>query len=113
MLFRHGHWIAGGGTIVVDGLHVSLSLASAPGGRPGGGAAASFLEGACPLGSTVLVDEDDGLPEGGHGRVSGVVYCGGGVLNQALLESGHGALDPGSCHASEFAAERWAREHGC
>ena len=105
--------IADGGTIVVDGRHVRLALASAPDWHSEGGAAASFLEGACPVGSTVLVDEDDGSPGGAYGQVSGVVYCGGGILNRALLESGHGTLDPGSCRASEFAAEWWAREHGC
>jgi len=106
--------IVDGDTLKVDGDSIRLALASAPEEYDEGGKAATmFLEDACPVGSTVLVDEDDGQQEGSYGRLVGVVYCNGQNLNQALLDSDNGYLSAEFCNASEFAATEWAQSHGC
>ncbi len=106
--------IVDGDTLKVDGQSVRFALSSAPEGYEGGAeAATAFVAGACPVGSTVLVDEDDGQQEGTYGRIIGVIYCNGQNLNRALLDSGNGYLPVELCSASEFATTGWAQSHGC
>lgn len=91
---------------------VDLALASAPQrGEEGFMESTSFTRDLC-LGNTVLVDQDDKLLTT-RTSVIAVVYCGSTNLNSELLDSDHAALDTDQCETSEFATQRWARDHGC
>ena len=106
--------IVDGDTIKVDGESIRFALASSPEEYEEGGKTATlFLENTCPVGSTVLVDEDDGQQEGSYGRMIGVVYCNGQNLNQALLDSDNGYLSTEFCDISEFGTTEWAHLYGC
>ena len=67
----------------------------------------------CPVGSKVLVDEDDGQTEGSYGRIIAVIYCNGLNLNDQVIENGFGYLDYGFCDRSDFSTHAWAQKHGC
>lgn len=91
---------------------VELALASAPQrGEEDYMESTSFTRDLC-LGNTVLVDQDDKLLTT-RTSVIAVVYCGSTNLNSELLDSGHAELDTDQCETSEFATQRWARDHGC
>ena len=107
-------------TKVIDGdtleiLHeerIRLSLSSAPElNEPGGQEAKEFIEETCPVGSIVLIDEDDEQLTGSYGRIIAQVTCNGVNLNDRLLEGGHGIIDVRYCDTSEFGDESWAREY--
>jgi len=103
-----------GDTIEVDYQSVRFSLASTP--EPSeyqGPEAKAYITSICPVGSEVLVDEDDGQTEGSYGRIVAVIYCNGINLNEAILDSGYGYLSSGFCYKSEFEYESWAQRHGC
>jgi len=103
-----------GDTIKVDGQSIRFVLASAPELDEFGGVdARKFIETICPVGSTALVDEDDGQTEGSYGRILGVIYCNGFNLNEELVESEFGYVISRFCDSSEFANDEWARKHGC
>ena len=103
-----------GDTIKVDGQSIRFALASAPELNEFGGVdARKFIETLCPVGSTAIVDEDDGQTEGSYGRVIGVIYCNGVNLNEELVDSSLGYLTTGFCDGSEFANDSWAQKHGC
>ena len=107
--------VVDGDTLNIDGgQSIRLALVSAPETYEAGGAKATdFMSGACPVGSTVLIDQDDGQTHGSYGRLVGVIYCNGQNLNESLLESGHGVLSFEFCDISEFASTSWAQKHGC
>jgi len=111
--------VVDGDTIHVDGSSIRFTLASTPEpttpepNEPGGIEAKQFVEQVCPVGSTVLVDEDDGQTEGSYGRMIAVIYCNGVNLNEAVIEAGHGYLDSSFCDRSEFAMHSWAQKYGC
>ena len=106
--------VVDGDTIHVDGSSIRFTLASTPElNEPGGIGAKQFVERICPVGSTVLVDEDDGQTEGSYGRMIAVIYCNGMNLNEAVIEKGAGYLDSGFCSRSEFSSEAWAQKYGC
>ena len=106
--------ILDGDTIKVFGKSVRFALSSAPEtDEIGGGESAEFVESICPVGSSVLVDEDDMQTEGSFGRIIGVVYCNGTNLNEAILENGHGELSAVFCSKSEFSDSDWAKKYGC
>ena len=103
-----------GDTIKVDGQSIRFALASAPElNESGGNTSREFIDEICPVGSTVLVDEDDGRIEGSYGRILGLIYCNGVNLDEELLDSGLGTLYSGFCDKSEFSGEPWAQKHGC
>jgi micrococcal nuclease len=103
-----------GDTVYVDGDPIRLALTSTPEiGEIGGGEAREFSLSICPIGTTALVDEDDGQTEGSFARLIGVVYCNGRNLNSALLEEGFGEIDSRFCDESEFSNEEWSRNFGC
>lgn len=103
-----------GDTVVVDNVHVRLALTSTPElDETYGIEAKEFTESVCPIGSDVLVDQDDGQIEGSYGRMVGLVKCGNTVLNSALLEKELGTIDTGFCLVSEFAVTEWAKKFGC
>ena len=91
---------------------VDLALASAPSRTEDGYAeSTSFTRNLC-LGSSVLVDQDDELLTSDTSVIA-VGYCESTNLNSELLDSGQATLDMDQCETSEFASQRWARDHGC
>jgi len=104
-----------GDTIKVDGQSIRFALASAPelSGYGGGVEATEFIQTICPVGSEVLVDEDDGQTQGSYGRIIGVIYCNGMNLNSELLDADLGYMEFRFCDISEFGNEYWAIKHGC
>ena len=106
--------IVDGDTIHVDGVSVRFALSFAPELKGFGGTdSRDFIDTICPVGSDVLVDEDDSQTEGSFGRIIGVVYCNGVNLNSELLDAGLGYLADQFCDSSEFANDSWAQKHGC
>ena len=94
--------------------NVRFALSSAPELNESGGInSKKFIENICPVGSTVLVDEDDGQTQGSYGRIIGVIYCNGLNLNEELVDSGLGDLTIRFCDTSEFSNDMWAQKHGC
>jgi len=103
-----------GDTIEVDGTRIRLALTSTPElSEEYGIEALEFTTTLCPIGSTALVDEDDGQTGGSYGRTIGKVYCGDVSLNSALLEEGLAYIDETFCSTSEFSSEEWAKKYGC
>ena len=106
--------IIDGDTIHVDDQSVRFALSSAPELKGFDGVdSKEFIQTICPVGSEVLVDEDDGQIPEGHSRIIGVVHCNDMILNQELLDSGLGYLDSRFCGSSEFGSDSWAQKHGC
>ncbi len=78
--------IIDGDTIDVDYLTIRFSLINSPEfGESGYEAATLFTAEMCPVGSRVLVDEDDGQTSGSFGRQIAKVFCGNKVINEELL----------------------------
>jgi endonuclease YncB( thermonuclease family) len=106
--------IVDGDTLDVDNRRIRLALVNTPErGDPGFSEATAFTSLLCPVGSTVLVDEDDGQTEGSYDRMVAKVFCDGRILNAELLYAGHAEMYTQFCSVSEFGAESWAREYGC
>ena len=104
-------YIVDGDTLDVGSTRIRLALVNSPEvGQPGSTEAKQFTAQTCPVGSSALVDEDDGQTGGSYGRMIAVVYCGGDNLNAALLTSGNAVLVTYYCSVSEFADEPWT---GC
>ncbi|MEX0863116.1 thermonuclease family protein [Nitrosopumilus sp.] len=106
--------VVDGDTIQVDDEIVRFALSSAPELRGYGGVESrDFIQTLCPVGSNVIVDEDDSQTKGSHGRMVGVVYCNEINLNKELLDIGLGYLSVQFCDSSEFRYSDWAQKHGC
>jgi len=106
--------IVDGDTIHVDGQSIRFALASAPELSGYGGVdSRNFIQTICPVGSSVIVNEDDGYPEGSYDRIVGVIYCNDMNLNEELLDANLGYLADRFCDSSEFANSPWAIKHGC
>ena len=110
--------IIDGDTLEVDDETIRLVLINTPEKwEDDYEAAIDFLWGVCPIGSAVIVDEDDMQTSRSHGRMIAAVYCeyrGRYInLNEELLEAGHADIVTDFCEQSEFADEEWARLHGC
>ena len=104
-------YIVDGDTLDVGSTRIRLALVNSPEvGQPGYAEAKQFTAQTCPVGSSALVDEDDGQTGGSYGRMVAVVYCGGVNLNGALLGSGNAVLVTYYSSVSEFADEPWT---GC
>ncbi len=92
-----------------DDRSIRFSLASAPElSEQGGIEAKKFIESICPVGSSILVDENDLQLKGSYDRMIAKIICTGTNLNQSLLTSNHGTIDGRYCNNSEFAEESWA-----
>lgn len=103
-----------GDTLKVNGESIRFSLSSAPELKGFGGIESkNFIETICPVGSKVIVDEDDGQILGSYGRIIGLVYCNDVILNQELLDANLGYLEERFCDSSEFEVTTWAQKHGC
>jgi len=103
-----------GDTLKVDDQQIRLALASAPELYDEAGVASrDYLEKICPIGSRVLVDEDDGQIMGSYGEIIALVRCNGLVLNEAVLSENHATIPLEFCSVSEFYVNNWAKENGC
>lgn len=106
--------IIDGDTIHVDEVSVRFALVLAPNLEGYGGKdARDFIQTVCPIGSKVLVDEDDGHVLGEDFRIVGLVTCNDVILNQEVLDANLGNLEVRFCSASEFVNDGWAIKHGC
>jgi endonuclease YncB( thermonuclease family) len=108
--------IVDGDTIDVNNVRIRLSMVNTPErGEAGYNEATETTESECQVGSTALVDEDDGQKEGSYDRLIGVVYCNGNTasLNQLLLEQGKAIIYEEFCDVSEFANDKWVTNFGC
>jgi len=106
--------IIDGDTMTVAGQSIRFALTSTPELNEFGGVEArNFIEDICFVGSSALVDEDDGQTEGSYGRIVGVIYCNGVNLNEAILDADLGYLSSGFCYKSEFENTAWAQRYGC
>jgi len=106
--------VVDGDTIKVEGQSVRFALSSAPEMYEEKGVEAKeYLEKVCPIGSRVLVDEDDGQTMGRYGRIIALVRCNGLILNESVLEENHATLSLEFCSVSEFSNNNWAKNNGC
>ncbi len=69
-----------------------------------------FTEKMCPVGSIIIVDQDDGQLTDSGGRMLAVVYCDGISLNKQLLEEELAEINYEFCEESEYQNEDWS---GC
>ncbi|HEX6067575.1 MAG TPA: thermonuclease family protein, partial [Nitrososphaera sp.] len=101
--------IVDGDTLDVGGTRIRLALVNTPeSNEQGFSEATAFTSLVCPVGSTVLVDEDDGQTSGSFGRMVAKVFCDGRILNAELLYAGHAEMYTQFCGVSEFGSESWA-----
>lgn len=106
--------IVDGDTIYMNGYKVRISLVDTPErDEQGFSEATEFTANLCPVGSTVVVDQDDMQRIDKYGRILGKVFCGEKLLNSELLENGHAVILTQYCSTSEFASEDWATRYGC
>ena len=106
--------VVDGETIKVERQLIQFALTSAPEMYDEAGVAArDYLEKICPVGSRVLVDEDDGQSMGNFGRIIALVRCNGVILNEAILAENHATISLEYCPISEFSGNDWAKKNGC
>ncbi len=107
--------VVDGDTLDVGDIRIRLAIVNTPEiGEAGYAEATTFTSTICPVGSHVLVDEDDGQPDGSFGRMIAKVTCGDNkILNAELLSSGYASILTEFCDVSEFATEDWIQGHGC
>jgi endonuclease YncB( thermonuclease family) len=104
--------VTDGDTLRVDDIAMRLSLVNTPErGDAGYSEATAFTAEICPVGSSALVDEDDGQTGGSYGRIVAKVYCGGKMLNEELLLAGHAEVLTQYCDESEFSNEGWVARY--
>ncbi len=72
-----------------------------------------FTANLCPVNSIIIFDQDDGQTVGSYGRVIGLVFCGGLLLNEELLETNLAVIDSRFCDESEYGNDEWAQKYGC
>lgn len=103
-----------GDTIQIKGYTIRLSLTDTPEKTQNGfNEATSFTKKLCPVGSTLLFDQDDKQKIDKFGRVLGKVFCSGKNLNAELLYNNHAKISKKYCSVSEFSGESWAQKYGC
>jgi len=106
--------IVDGDTIYTKNYKIRLSLTNTPERNESGfTTATAFTSKMCPVGSSVLIDQDDKQLYDNYGRLLANIYCGGKSLNSALLDNGYANILTQYCSTSEFSGERWAQDFGC
>ena len=106
--------IVDGDTIHTATLKIRLSLTNTPERyQDGYKEATDFTKSLCPVGSKIIVDQDDLQRVDKYGRVLAKVFCGDKILNSELLYNGHANILTRYCSTSEFSGETWAKRHGC
>ena len=98
--------IVDGDTLYVNNDSIRLALVDAPENDKD---AADFVSSICPVGSTAIVDEDDGQTSGSYGRIVAVVYCNNKNLNAELISKGYATVYVEFCDISEFTFEDWVK----
>jgi len=102
-----------GDTFVINKQHVRLTLVNTPEvSQSGYEEAKNFIISICPVGSEVIVDQDDGQPYS-YGRIVSVIYCNGKNLNEELLKNNLGKIYTDFCSKSEFGIDKWTKDYGC
>ncbi|MGI0012777.1 MAG: thermonuclease family protein [Nitrososphaera sp.] len=101
--------IIDGDTLDVGDIRIRLALVDTPERDEAGYSEASdFTSELCPVGSQVVVDQDDGQLIDDFGRMLAKITCEGNkVLNAELLESGHAQVLREYCNESEYSTESW------
>ncbi len=106
--------IVDGDTIYTTTLNIRLSLTDTPESYEEGFKEASdFTLSLCPVGSEIIIDQDDLQKVDQYGRVLAKVFCGDKILNSELLYNGHADILTQYCSTSEFSKEDWAIRNGC
>ncbi|HSA98285.1 MAG TPA: thermonuclease family protein [Candidatus Nitrosotenuis sp.] len=106
--------VVDGDTLHIDTYKVRLSLTNTPEkGQKGYDEATGFTKKLCPVGSAVIVDQDDKQPFDKFQRVVGKVYCSDKNINAELLYKNHATIMKKYCTMSEFRMEDWAKKYGC
>lgn len=106
--------IVDGDTIYTTSYKIRLSLTNTPERDESGfSSATEFTSRMCPVGSTILIDQDDKQNYDKYGRLLANVYCGEKSLNSALLYNDHANILTQYCSTSEFSSKRWAQDFGC
>jgi len=106
--------IVDGDTIYIEGYKIRLSLTNTPERTEFGfSEATEFTKKSCPVGSVVIVDQDDKQPYDVYDRLLGKVYCNDKILNSELLSNGYANILIQYCNTSEFSSEPWAQDFGC
>jgi len=106
--------IVDGDTIYTKTLKIRLALTNTPEiNQIGYSEATQFTEKLCPVGSMILVDQDDLQRVDNYDRILAKVFCGNKVLNSELLYNGHASILTQYCSLSEFSGENWAKNYGC
>ncbi len=92
-----------------DDKSIQLSLVSAPElDKKEGENSKIFLEIICPMGSKIIIDEDDGQLQESFDETTAQVYCNGMSVNAEMIYNHHAVIDTSSCGISEFTFELWA-----
>ncbi len=106
--------IVDGDTIHTANMIIRLSLTNAPETyQVGYKEATEFTKMLCPVGSKILVDQDDLQKKDQYGRILAKVFCGDKNLNSELLYNGLATISILYCATSEFSEEPWAKRYGC
>ena len=106
--------IIDGDTIYVKNYKIRLSLTDTPEKNQAGfSEATSFTKKLCPVGSIIIIDQDDKQKIDAYGRIVAKVTCSDKNLNAELLENGHAVILKQYCSKSEFSSESWAVKFGC
>ena len=96
-----------------DDKSIRFSLVSAPElDRKEGENSKVFLEAICPIGSKIIIDEDDGQLQGSHDRIMAQVYCNEISMNAEMIYNNHATIDTSYCGISEFTFELWTDSCG-
>ena len=91
-----------------DDKSIQFSLVSAPElDKKEGENSKVFLEVICPMGSKIIIDEDDGQLQGSYDKTIAQVYCNGMSMNAEMIYNNHAIIDTSSCGISEFTFELW------
>jgi micrococcal nuclease len=105
--------IIDGDTYVINKKDVRVVLANTPENSESGyNEAISFIESICPVGSKVIVDQDDKQLYS-YNRMMAAVHCNGKNLSEELLKNNLAVLEKEFCAKSEFGNEDWAKDYGC
>ena len=106
--------IVDGDTLYTKSYKIRLSLTNTPEkGKEGFLEATEFTANLCPVGSNIVIDQDDFQPYDRYDRLVGKVFCGEKMLNSELLYNNHANILTSYCKTSEFSSEIWAKEFGC
>ncbi len=103
-----------GDTISInDKQFINLSLVSAPElSEKDGNDSKVFLEAICPVGSKIIIDEDDGHLQKSHDMMIAQVFCNGMSMNAEMIYNNYAIIDDEFCGSSEFTFESWATSCG-